>query len=138
MPPPPPSRRGEGMTAAPPRACHHRHTPAMTSEMPKPPPNSRSHAATVFSAIQIVRRPAPSSRPYGRYAVGLRPNLDHDASPRRAPNPAEKNKDRSKTSLDRSRSFRDDLRKRKSGAVSLCPAVSGRLRRSTDVPVEYV
>jgi hypothetical protein len=36
-----------------------------------------------------MRRPAPASRPYGRSAVGLRPSLDPDASPRRAQHPGE-------------------------------------------------
>src|SRR6516165_7861762 len=30
-------------------------------------------------ALNSMRRRAPSSRPYGRYAVGLRPSLDPDA-----------------------------------------------------------
>lgn len=64
-----------------------------------------------FSAAQIVRREAPASRPYGRYAVGLRPNLDPDASPRRAQNTTKKTQTKTSTTLDRPRSFRDDLRK---------------------------
>src|SRR4051794_33194303 len=40
---------------------------------------------------------------------GLRPSLDPDASARRVHTPAEKRKTKLRTSLDRPRSFRDDL-----------------------------
>src|SRR4051794_17908568 len=43
---------------------------------------------------------------------GLRPSLDPDASARRVHTPAEKRKTKLRTSLDRPRSFRDDLRHR--------------------------
>ncbi|SCL26437.1 hypothetical protein GA0070624_3304 [Micromonospora rhizosphaerae] len=63
-----------------------------------------------FSATHIVRPAAPASRPYGRYAVGLRPSPDPDASPRRAHNTTKKTKNKASTPLDRPRPFRDDLR----------------------------
>src|SRR5881392_3831279 len=61
----------------------HNHTTTHTPGAAHPHP---------FSATHIMRRPAPASRPSGRYAVGLRPSLDPDASNRRAHNQAKKNK----------------------------------------------
>jgi hypothetical protein len=78
-----------------------RHTPH-TTQQTEQPQNS-------FSAIQIVRRTAPASRPSGRYASGyaraLTPTPHSDAS---------QTQRRSRTTvtttpLDRPRSFRDDL-----------------------------
>src|SRR4051794_8146571 len=83
--------------------------PALMSEQP--------HASEIpgtvtqrhdLSAAQIVRRPAPPSRPCGRSAVALRASHDRDASHRRALEPANTPKKRSRTTLDRPRSFRDD------------------------------
>ena len=77
------------------------------------PPDQATHLGAAhprFSAAHIVRPAASASRPYGRYAVGLRPSLDPDASPRRAQNTTEKTKNKTSTPLDRPRHFRDDLR----------------------------
>src|SRR6266496_3570642 len=71
---------------------------------------SRSNPALLFSAVHIVRRPAPASRPSGRSAVGLRPSPDPDASPRRAQTTAEEAAKPEPHPLDRPRSFRDDPR----------------------------
>ncbi len=38
-----------------------------------------AQAISISLALNSMRRTAPPSRPYGRYAVGLRPNLDPDA-----------------------------------------------------------
>jgi len=57
-----------------------------------------------------MRRTAPASRPYGRYAVGLRPSLDPDALLRRATAAIGEDRTSDQEPLDRPRSFRDDLR----------------------------
>jgi len=61
-----------------------------------------------------MRRTASPSRPYGRYAVGLRPSLDPDAY-FDAPRPDKKAHKTSKTNtqagLDQPHSFRNDPRK---------------------------
>ena len=67
------------MTRSHPRSAHHR----------EPGPDERDDIhhqdqqgapdKTFFSAAHSMRRTAPASRPYGRYAVGLRPSLDPDA-----------------------------------------------------------
>jgi hypothetical protein len=64
----------------------------MTSPTPNPRLSKRSDHRNSFPAIQIVRRTAPTSRPFGRSAVGLRPSPDPDASLRRVPNTAKKQK----------------------------------------------
>ena len=63
-------------------------------------------------ALNSVRRTAPPSRPYGRYAVGLRPSLDPDAYFDAPSQDQEARKQANKTTsrgLDRPRSFRNDL-----------------------------
>src|SRR6516225_11015462 len=71
-------------------------------------------------ALNSMRRRAPSSRPYGRDAVGLRPSLDPDAY-FDAPNQDKEARRTTKTNtgagLDRPRSFRNDLRKRVGGSL---------------------
>ena len=73
-----PHTRGEGMTGSP-IACPHRETGTE---------DANDHLATQAESrtsnfdlpvLNSMRRPAPPSRPNGRYAVGLRPNLDPDA-----------------------------------------------------------
>ena len=65
-------------------------------------------------ALNSMRPTAPSSRPYGRDAVGLRPSLDPDAY-FDAPNQDQEARRTSKTNtevgLDRPHSFRNDLHK---------------------------
>jgi hypothetical protein len=79
----------------------------MTSAMINPNCTPGSQQRT-FSAVNIVRRQAPASRPYGRFAVALRASLDPDALRRRAQDVSERKKNRSGAPLDRPRSFRDD------------------------------
>src|SRR6516162_1336499 len=67
-------------------------------------------------ALNSMRPTAPPSRPYGRYAVGLRPSLDPDAyidapnQDQEAPKQAKANASRG---LDQPHSFRNDQRKRR-------------------------
>jgi hypothetical protein len=56
-----------------------------------------------------LRRAGPASRPSGRSAVGLRPSLDPVPLSRRAQNMVGTEENRAGTTLDRPRSFRDDL-----------------------------
>jgi hypothetical protein len=89
----PPHAGGEGMTGSRYRLPPSRDTGP--DERHAPHTAHQEHHPEPFPALHSVRRPAPASRPSGRYAVGLRPSLDPDASPRRAPNPARKNKQNS-------------------------------------------
>ena len=60
-----------------------------------------------------MRRTAPPSRPYGRYAVGLRPSLDPDAyfdAPNQDQEARKQSKSKRSRGLDRPLSFRNDLR----------------------------
>ncbi len=60
-----------------------------------------------------MRRPGSASRPYGRYAVGLRPSLDSDPYPTLPNNrrrTAKNNDQDPRDRLTRPRPFRDDLR----------------------------
>ena len=64
--------------------------------------------------LTTMRRRAPPSRPYGRYAVGLRPSLDSDAyfdAPSQDQEAPKTRKNKPSRGLDRPRSFRNDLRK---------------------------
>ena len=73
------------------------------------PKTPRSYSS--FSAVNSMCQAASASRTSGRYAVGLRPILDPDASARHAQNLAEqpKRKDQpGKRGLARPRSYRDD------------------------------
>jgi len=61
-----------------------------------------------------MRRTASPSRPYGRYAVGLRPSLDPDANfdaPNQDKEAHRTNQNNTAVGLDRPRSFRNDLLK---------------------------
>jgi YceI-like domain len=58
-----------------------------------------------------MRRTTPPSRPYGRYAVGLRPSLDPDAyfdAPSQDQEARRTNQNNTEIGLDRPRSFRND------------------------------
>ena len=62
-----------------------------------------------------MRRTTPPSRPYRRYAVGLRPSLDPDAyfdAPSQDKKARTTNQNNTEVGLDRPLSFRNDLRKR--------------------------
>ena len=64
-------------------------------------------------ALNSMRRTVSPSRPYGRYAVGLRPSLDPDAYfdvPSQDKEARTTNQNNTKVSLDRPHSFRNDLR----------------------------
>jgi len=61
-------------------------------------------------ALNSMRRTAPPSRPYGRYAVGLRPSLDPDAyfdAPSQDKEARKTNQNTTQVGLDRPRSFRN-------------------------------
>ena len=61
-----------------------------------------------------MRRTASPSRPYGRYAVGLRPSLDPDAyfdAPGQDKEARRTNQNNTEVGLDRPPSFRNDLRR---------------------------
>ena len=63
-------------------------------------------------ALNSMRRTVSPSRPYGRYAVGLRPSLDPDAYfdvPSQDKEARTTNQNNTKVSLDRPHSFRNDL-----------------------------
>ena len=73
------AHRGEGMTGSHPWPAPHRETGTE---------DANDHLATQaesrtsnfdLPALNSMRPTAPPSRPYGRYAVGLRPSLDPDA-----------------------------------------------------------
>ena len=58
-----------------------------------------------------MRPTASPSRPYGRYAIGLRPSLDPDAyfgAPNQDQDSRHENQDTTDVGLDRPRSFRND------------------------------
>ena len=64
-------------------------------------------------ALNSMRRTASPSRPYGRYAVGLRPSLDPDAyfdAPNQDKEVRRINQNDTAVGLDRPRSFRNELR----------------------------
>jgi len=63
-------------------------------------------------ALNSMRPTAPPSRPYGRYAVGLRPSLDPDAcfdAPSQDNEARRTNQNNTEVGLDRPRSFRNEL-----------------------------
>ena len=71
-----------------------------------------------------MRRTTPPSRPYGRYAVGLRPSLDPDAyfdAPSQDKEARTTNQNNTEVGLDRPLSFRNDLRRSTSGDTALGP-----------------
>ena len=77
-----------------------------------PQPTNHQEPAGILPAAHIVRRTAPASKPDdGHYPVALRASLDPDALPRRVHKPSGKTKKWLVTTLDRPRSFRDDLGK---------------------------
>jgi hypothetical protein len=64
-------------------------------------------------ALNSMRRTASPSRPYGRYAVGLRPSLDPDAYfgvPSQDKEARRTNQNTTEMGLDGPRSFRNDQR----------------------------
>jgi len=64
-------------------------------------------------ALNSMRPTAPPSRPYGRYAVGLRPSPDPDAyfdAPNQDKEVRRINQNDTAVGLDRPRSFRNELR----------------------------
>ena len=64
-------------------------------------------------ALNSMRPTAPPSRPYGRYAVGLRPSLDPDAcfdAPSQDKEARRTNQNNTEVGLDWPPSFRNDLR----------------------------
>jgi hypothetical protein len=64
-------------------------------------------------ALTSMRRTASPSRPYGRYAVGLRPSPDPDAyfdAPNQDKEVRRINQNDTAVGLDRPRSFRNELR----------------------------
>jgi hypothetical protein len=102
----------------------------MTGSHPQPAPHretgtedANDHLATQaesrtinfdLPALNSMRPTAPPSRPYGRYAVGLRPSLDPDAcfdAPSQDNEARRTNQNNTEVGLDRPRSFRNDLRK---------------------------
>src|ERR1700739_1516839 len=81
-----------------------------------PHPDKPESGTNLFDlpALNSMRRTPPPSRPYGRYAAGLRPSLDTDAycdAPTQDQEAPKTNKSRRSRGLDRPRSFRNDLRK---------------------------
>lgn len=65
-------------------------------------------------ALNSMRPTAPPSRPYGRYAVGLRPSLDPDAcfdAPSQDKEARRTNQNNTEVGLDWPPSFRNDLRR---------------------------
>jgi len=63
-------------------------------------------------ALNSVRRTASPSRPYGRYAVGLRPSPDPDAyfdAPSQDQEARRTNQNNTQVGIDRPLSFRNDL-----------------------------
>jgi hypothetical protein len=79
-----------------------------------------------------MRRTAPPPRPYGRYAVGLRPSLDPDAyfdAPSQDKEARGINQTTQRLGLDRPRSFRNDLRKLQRAAAG------GHTQGSTAYPI---
>jgi len=101
----------------------------MTGSHPEPAPHretgtedANDHLATQaesrtinfdLPALNSMRPTAPPSRPYGRYAVGLRPSLDPDAcfdAPSQDNEARRTNQNNTEVGLDRPRSFRNDLR----------------------------
>lgn len=89
----PPDAGGEGMTGSRYRLPT-AGAPALMSASTAYRTTFREHTTPVFPTLHSMRCPAPASRPFGRYAVGLRPGLDPDASVQRGHNLAEKTKNK--------------------------------------------
>src|SRR6185295_9216980 len=102
----------------------------MTGSHPEPAPHretgtedANDHLATQaesrtinfdLPALNSMRRTASPSRPYGRYAVGLRPSPDPDAyfdAPNQDKEVRRINQNDTAVGLDRPRSFRNELLK---------------------------
>jgi hypothetical protein len=106
------AHRGEGMTGSHPSPAPHRETGTE---------DAHDHLATQaesrtsnfdLPALNSMRQPAPPSRPYGRYAVGLRPSLDPDAyfdAPSQVQGSSQNQPNNTEVGLDRPPSFRNDL-----------------------------
>ena len=70
------AHRGEGMTGSHPQPAPHRET---GTEDANDHLATQAESRTInfdLPALNSMRPTAPPSRPYGRYAVGLRPSLD--------------------------------------------------------------
>ena len=105
--------RGEGMTGSHPEPAPHRET---GTEDANDHLATQAESRTInfdLPALNSMRPTAPPSRPYGRYAVGLRPSLDPDAcfdAPSQDNEARRTNQNNTEVGLDRPRSFRNDLR----------------------------
>src|SRR5690242_15477222 len=80
----PATAAGEGMSGSPDQDLPTRRNTGTDERTTRIHLEPQEPEHQLFSAAQIVRPAAPASRPSGRYAVGLRPSLDPDASARRA------------------------------------------------------
>jgi len=85
-------------------------------------PESSHKTFSISLPLNSIRRTASPSRPYGRYAVGLRPSLDPDAyfdAPSQDKEDRKTNQNNTAVGLDRPRSFRNDLCLRRWTAVGV-------------------
>jgi hypothetical protein len=99
------------------RGCRIEHKPLVAPPveiratlLPRFPRRLREAFDASFSRLETTAS-GSASRTSGRYAVGLRPILDPETSPRRAQTTSENNEERStgrNLGLDRHRSFRND------------------------------
>jgi hypothetical protein len=108
-----PPARGEGMTGSPIRLPR-TGKPALKTPTTTLLPQAESRTSLFdLPALNSMRRTASASRPYGRYAVGLRPSLDPDAyfdAPSQDKEARRTTQNNTAVGLDRPRSFRNDLR----------------------------
>src|SRR6478752_4767256 len=103
-----PPTSGEKMTSSPVR-LRSPGTPALMRATPTTTLTTTEEPKHSTSPPPMLRRTAPTSRPSGRYAVGLRPSPDAGTSIRRALHLRRSVKQDPAVPLDRPHSFRDDL-----------------------------
>ena len=108
------AHRGEGMTGSHPQPAPHRETGTEDANDHLAIQAESRTSNFDLPALNSMRPTAPPSRPYGRYAVGLRPSLDPDAcfdAPSQDKEARRTNQNNTEVGLDWPPSFRNDLRK---------------------------
>jgi len=116
------AHRGEGMTGSHPQPAPHRETGTEDANDHLAIQAESRTSNFDLPALNSMRPTAPPSRPYGRYAVGLRPSLDPDAcfdAPSQDKEARRTNQNNTEVGLDWPPSFRNDLRQLKTDQTGL-------------------
>ena len=116
------AHRGEGMTCSHPQPAPHRETGTEDANDHLAIQAESRTSNFDLPALNSMRPTAPPSRPYGRYAVGLRPSLDPDAcfdAPSQDKEARRTNQNNTEVGLDWPPSFRNDLRQLKTDQTGL-------------------